>query len=218
MKALKQAKTESDKARIRSKCKQVLLKAEDIKKLAKWTPDRSDASVLVAPSSERAITKREEVILLESSKVHGFIFPPWRTVPEDAVFEEVGPGGFIAYTYVTGQRWSVIDADPNRDHSDLKLSEAQIENFAGWKRPHENVGLGEDLTLEDLEEELMVNSNPIDLVQDITTDCSLVASLCSVTARAFRGHGKVCAERLSSHRVLTASTRFSILSSIPMTV
>lgn len=30
-----------------------------------------------------------------------------------------------------------------------------------------------------------------DLVQDITTDCSVVASLCAGTARASKGHGTV---------------------------
>ena len=32
---------------------------------------------------------------------------------------------------------------------------------------------------------------PVDLVQDITTDCSVVASLCAGTARASKGHTKV---------------------------
>ena len=37
----------------------------------------------------------------------------------------------------------------------------------------------------------MIASEKVDLVQDITTDCSVVASLCAVTARAERGHAKV---------------------------
>lgn len=37
----------------------------------------------------------------------------------------------------------------------------------------------------------MTAINEIDLVQDITTDCSVVASLCAGTARALKGHGKV---------------------------
>jgi calpain-7 len=37
----------------------------------------------------------------------------------------------------------------------------------------------------------MMVSDDIDLVQDITTDCSVVASLCAETARANKGHGKV---------------------------
>lgn len=40
---------------------------------------------------------------------------------------------------------------------------------------------------------LMNASKDIDLVQDITTDCSVVASLCAGTARAGKGHSKVCA-------------------------
>lgn len=37
----------------------------------------------------------------------------------------------------------------------------------------------------------MIAENAIDLVQDITTDCSVVASLCAATARARKGHEKV---------------------------
>ena len=65
----------------------------------------------------------------------------------------------------------------------MKLSEFQIDNFDGWKRPGE-LFPGEF-------EKLMTASNEIDLVQDITTDCSVVASLCASTARAVKGHGKV---------------------------
>lgn len=37
----------------------------------------------------------------------------------------------------------------------------------------------------------MTAVNEIDLVQDITTDCSVVASLCAETARMSKGHGTV---------------------------
>lgn len=37
----------------------------------------------------------------------------------------------------------------------------------------------------------MIAAYDIDLVQDITTDCSVVASLCAGTARARKGHGEV---------------------------
>jgi calpain-7 len=40
-------------------------------------------------------------------------------------------------------------------------------------------------------DKLMSAINDIDLVQDITTDCSVVASLCACTARALKGQGKV---------------------------
>ena len=37
----------------------------------------------------------------------------------------------------------------------------------------------------------MIASEKVDLVQDMTTDCSVVASLCAGTARAERGHARV---------------------------
>jgi calpain-7 len=68
--------------------------------------------------------------------------------------------------------------------SDLKLSDAQREIFAGWRRPHESFD-----TLSD--EDITTSTDEIDLVQDITTDCSVVASLCAGTARFGKGHGQV---------------------------
>ena len=37
----------------------------------------------------------------------------------------------------------------------------------------------------------MTSDLQIDLVQDMTSDCSVVASLCVLVARAERGHSKV---------------------------
>lgn len=52
----------------------------------------------------------------------------------------------------------------------------------------------------------MVAHGRIDLVQDITTDCSVVASLCAATARSEHGHADVMLEFLSCTLVdLTAS-------------
>jgi hypothetical protein len=90
-----------------------------------------------------------------------------------------------------------------RDPVDLKLSDAQSEIFAGWRRPHASGpgdlnpvehGLGGDETA-------MAASEDIDLVQDITTDCSVVASLCAGTARARKGHGKVNFFPVVAHQV-----------------
>ena len=86
-----------------------------------------------------------------------------------------------------------VVSDSNRDTPELPLSSSQMEVFDGWKRPEEimlqpsigvedsNIGLGPT----------MVSHANVDLVQDITTDCSVVASLCAGTARAERGHVKV---------------------------
>lgn len=76
---------------------------------------------------------------------------------------------------------------------DLKLSEAQIGSFAGWRRPLENVegSSTSEMSYEQIDGLLMGSLDQIDLVQDITTDCSVVASLCAGTARALKGHGQV---------------------------
>ncbi|KAF7937634.1 uncharacterized protein EAE98_001948 [Botrytis deweyae] len=165
----KQVLGNAEKARINRKCKALMLKAEEIKKSSTW-PIKPASIFLKAPVSERTLSKHEEIILLEGSRLHGFIFPRWTSEPDDTIFEA------SLYT----------------DSSELKLSEDQIETFAGWKRPHERDDVPSQM-LKDVENTdiLMNASKDIDLVQDITTDCSVVASLCAGTARAGKGHSKV---------------------------
>ncbi|KAG4434197.1 hypothetical protein IFR05_010324 [Cadophora sp. M221] len=172
MKATGLASNDRAKARLRGKCKELLSRAEQIKKADGWTPVKKDIC-LKAPVSQRAISRREEVILLEGSKLHGFIFPPWSSDPDDAIFEE----DFNGSPYYT-------------EPGDLKLSECQIDNFGGWKRPDE---------LFPESAKSMTATTEIDLVQDITTDCSVVASLCAGTARAVKGHGKLLASIIYPH-------------------
>lgn len=73
----------------------------------------------------------------------------------------------------------------------MKLSDAQNEIFDNWKRPLEDTREQDNM--------LMLASNEIDLVQDITTDCSVVASLCAAIAREAKGHETV---RLAQSAVL----------------
>ncbi|TAQ84382.1 hypothetical protein B7494_g7289 [Chlorociboria aeruginascens] len=193
MKAFNLASHEQEKARLRSKCKQLLAKAEDIKVMPNWLPTAKIKQIsLKAPSSERILTRREEVILLEGSKLHGFIFPPWKSDPEDSTFREEFAGSLFY-----------------KDPLDLNLSSAQRENFAGWKRPHEAFilplekgGLGDDMVS-------MAPVNNIDLVQDITTDCSVVASLCAATARASRGHDNILASMVHPYDKIKSRPRVS---------
>lgn len=92
----------------------------------------------------------------------------------------------------------ISEAHFNRDATDLELSQAQREVFAGWRRPQGTFG-GPPDSLEpniDPDGSSMMAVNDIDLVQDITTDCSVVASLCAGTARALKGHGKLLASMI----------------------
>lgn len=86
MKAIKHASNDQEKARLRGKCKELLSRAEEIKNSKEWPPPKNPGIALKVPSSERSISRTEEIILLEGSKLHGFIFPPWTADPDDSLF------------------------------------------------------------------------------------------------------------------------------------
>lgn len=94
MKAIKLANGAGERDRLKSKCKLVLAKAEEIKQMKHWSPTNQSqhtsnvvpVSVLKAPISERALSTREEIILLENSKLNGVVFPQWRSDPAPAEF------------------------------------------------------------------------------------------------------------------------------------
>lgn len=73
---------------------------------------------------------------------------------------------------------------------DLKLSSSQKEIFAGWRRPLDTSDSGEQKEV-DGDASIMTAAQELDLIQDITTDCSVVASLCADAARTSKGHAKV---------------------------
>ena len=70
----------------------------------------------------------------------------------------------------------------NRDKVDLSLSAAQQDVFDGWKRP-QNLSSSRNA----LDSSKNKHPRPSDLVQDIITDCSVVASLCVVVAKSVHG-------------------------------
>lgn len=87
----------------------------------------------------------------------------------------------------------------NRDNADFRLSKTQLEVLDCWRRP------GEFLEAPDTGESLtptMLADEKTDLVQDITSDCSVVASLCAVTARNERGHSNVTLSCLARRNLL----------------
>ncbi|UKZ96498.1 uncharacterized protein TrAFT101_011285 [Trichoderma asperellum] len=103
-------------------------------------------------------------LLQGASRLHGNVYPPWSHDPLDAEFQ-LGP-----------------DSKPFIDDTVFPLSEDQVANFLAWHRPHELFGpfsAGQD-------DDLMTESTRLDLVQDITTDCSVVASL-SAAAKIWTG-------------------------------
>ena len=96
--------------------------------------------------------------------------------------------------------------DKSRDVTDLELSDAQREIFAGWRRPQETFGRPPEPQNDQFP---MIAMKEIDLVQDITTDCSVVASLCASTARALKGHGKLLASMIHPYDNVNVRPRVS---------
>ena len=183
MKARRLAVVPKDKQTLDDKCKEWLTRAEKIKETKNWQPaaaaaapegvdSMSSLSRSLPPISTRKLATREEIILLESAKLNGFIFPPWTSPPK---LEEFQPSD--------GETLFL-------DEPDLHLSSLQQDIFAGWKRPHELLSMG----VEDVDHAptpAISISEKTDLVQDVLTDCSVVASLCATTSRLERGLEKV---------------------------
>lgn len=88
-----------------------------------------------------------------------------------------------------------------RDSPELPLSPLQRENFNGWKRPSRDLVSNPVSTTENeaASAPTMVAKNPVDLVQDVTTDCSVVASLCAAISREERGYFKVHRPSISGY-------------------
>ncbi|ROW14409.1 hypothetical protein VPNG_03954 [Cytospora leucostoma] len=166
MKAVKEAPTAAEKSRLKRKCQELIARAEALK-TPSTTPAPakgpskapSKAPKPRGPRQTRVLSTAEKTILLRSSKLHGSIFPPWEADPDPVVF-----------------RSKQLDEPLFTDTSDFSFSKKQNEVFDGWKRPTE---LFNDSGPE-LFENSMVARTDCDLVQDITTDCSVVASLCAV--------------------------------------
>lgn len=79
------------------------------------------------------------------------------------------------------------------DDAELPLSDLQQETLHGWQRPSEALPPPNIQQPEVFPEPgpTMKSHERIDLVQDMTTDCSVVASLCAITARGEHGHSEV---------------------------
>ena len=177
MQALRLTEKPAEKRRLDAKAKELILKAENIKKASDGKVDSvrpSNRSRIQHPVSSRELTTREKIILLEGSKLNGAVFKPWTTVPS---IEE--------FALKDGEElWT--------DDFEYTLCETQLKHFNGWDRPNvalSQVGVGGHVQ-SPLNEITMGRLGICDLVQDAAPDCSVVASFCVGTARAEKGHRK----------------------------
>ena len=111
MRALNLTSDEECKERTDRKCRALLDVAEHIKNhgrrtgnVSQVTKGSSVPSTLMSrirlkePCSSRQLTTREQIIVLEGSKLHGAVFPPWKSPPEASEFEL--REGQLRYVYV----------------------------------------------------------------------------------------------------------------------
>ena len=179
LQALRLTDKPSDRKRLDAKCKELLGQAERLKTKedapTRLLPHRHQGDVLSSPISTRKLTTRESIIILEGSKLNGFVFKPWTGAPSADEFV-LQPG-----------------QQPFTDSTSLPLSSTQLAVFDGWKRPEDALAAiqrqanGEPTQVEGT----MHIPDSMDLVQDLTSDCSVVASLCAGSSRAEHGHPKV---------------------------
>lgn len=102
-----------------------------------------------------------------------------------------------------------------RDSPELPLSQLQREIFNGWKRPRDLLSNAASISEnEPTSTPTMVAKNPVDLVQDVTTDCSVVASLCAAISREERGYSKVYPISIHGYDTGQHLTRYQIASSM----
>ncbi|KAG6018363.1 hypothetical protein E4U43_002522 [Claviceps pusilla] len=159
MKAAERGLDKVDAARLRQKCQEQIVYAEKLK--ARFAPAAHGAQApAVLPASKASD------ILIQGSKLHKCEFPPWNQDPTSIDLERNLDNSpeFIGDVMI-------------RDDTVFTLSPAQLENFAAWARPDELVKTGPDFPQQSHEDVMMQTSEDSDLVQDITTDCSVVASL-----------------------------------------
>ncbi|RNJ55248.1 cysteine protease [Verticillium nonalfalfae] len=172
MKAYAEATNATDRLRLRRKCREMITWAEQLKS--------KEPGGISSPPTYRKITGEEEAILRKSSYLHACFFPPWQSDPSDDVFEL--PAGYPPYT----------------DHTEYAMSHQQNDILGGWERPDTLVGslLHTDEPFNGTTA-LMAASGDSDLVQDITTDCSVVASLCAaMDVLVTKSRGKPLLSRL----------------------
>ena len=118
MRALKLTSNKADKTEIGRKCRTLVDYAEEIKKsehrdTVPWSAPKTSSSPntarelsrLKSPRSNRQLSTREQIVLLEGSKLHGSVFPPWKSPPEPSEFDL--PEGRSRYVYVV--HWHMLN-------------------------------------------------------------------------------------------------------------
>lgn len=178
MAAAGEATTKMDAARLRRRCRELITHGEMLK------------ANLTAPAAMLS----QLDILHRASRLHGNYFPPWDAHP--SAHEFVLQPGTAQFRYASSlSRASPAAQSSHRDDAVFTLSATQAANFAAWARPAQLFGLDDDRDTATDEDAMMQLKGRCDFVQDVATDCSVVASL-SAAAKILVG--KHAVRRLTS--------------------
>lgn len=156
MQAASKAASKTDATRFRRKCQELIAYAEKIKSTLPKAPQPAGFDILQG-----------------SSRLHDNEFPPWDKDPQDQEFQLSPSQKMFEYVYPFMPTCKKPRINKPRDPAAFRLSPTQAENFSAWSRPHELFQTESDNEMDSL----MTAMQSCNLVQDVTTDCSVVASL-----------------------------------------
>ncbi|TWU74752.1 cysteine protease [Metarhizium rileyi] len=186
MRAAEEAHGKTDATRFRRKCQEMIVYAERLKATLAGTADVVEQAITRSSS----VVPTSTSILQLGSRLHGNEFPIWKEEPELGEFE-----------LLPGQ-------DLFTDDTNFSLSANQAENFAAWVRPDKLFKLSEQNDRTACVDAMMQVSDHSNLMQDITTDCSVVASL-SAAFKVLTGKNAVLSSILHPYDVANGRPRLS---------
>lgn len=206
MSAYKESGTQQPerKASLRRKFEELVVLAEQLK-ARKPTQ---------AKSMDKKMAQEELSILNRSSDLHGNHFRPWECNPPDDQFSTShGGGSFTCVFLCSFARFNTHERD--RDSTVYAMSNLQQSMLDGWKRPALLL-TARERSKESWEAALMAPDGVCDLVQDITTDCSVVASLCAAMKILLLGTSGTPVSHLGVLHPLIFDTRTDTMTDISL--
>ncbi len=87
MKAADEATTAAERARLKRRCQELVIRAEQLKTAAPLPPPPTRP-----PQQSRELSTLEKTIVLRSSRLHGSVFPPWEAEPGLGTFAPASKG------------------------------------------------------------------------------------------------------------------------------
>lgn len=167
MRALRLKPSDDEKGRLDQTCRRLLERAELIKATGQWKSEATDIGSrlprggspqasqlkLKEPISTRTLSTREQIILLEGSKLHGFTFWPWKSNPLPTEFELKPGENLFLYVLDAMTHASIISISPAHlsELAILEMNQSYGFRTCKWESSMAGRGLGMSCHLPDSE-------------------------------------------------------------------